>query len=169
MLIHGDTTTTLGGSLSAFYKQIPVGHVEAGLRTGDIYHPFPEEMNRRLSDALATLYFSPTTESKRHLISENLPQDRIFITGNSVIDALYEVVKRVRKPKSHELQKVLKVLAEGEVSEIITRGNVLQIIKLIKKEDGGLKPFEEVRQNIYETLYKQEVEKRYAAWIKNLR
>lgn len=88
VLVHGDTATCLICALASFYKKIPVGHVEAGLRTHDIYSPFPEEMNRKLVASLATLHFSPTESNRRNLLEENVPKDRIFITGNTGIDAL---------------------------------------------------------------------------------
>ncbi|MCI1637298.1 MAG: UDP-N-acetylglucosamine 2-epimerase (non-hydrolyzing) [Bifidobacterium crudilactis] len=88
VLVHGDTTTTMAAALSAFYHQIPVGHVEAGLRTWDKYSPYPEEMNRMLTDDIADLYFAPTQLSKDNLLREHHPESRIFITGNTAIDAL---------------------------------------------------------------------------------
>lgn len=94
VLVHGDTTTTLAGALAAYYKKIPVGHVEAGLRTYDNYKPFPEEANRRLTDAITTLHFAPTHKSQANLLQENLPPRGIFVTGNTVIDALLDVAKR---------------------------------------------------------------------------
>ena len=88
ILVHGDTTTTFAASLVAFYNQVRIGHVEAGLRTFDKYSPFPEEMNRQMTDNLADLYFAPTSESKENLIKENHPESAIVITGNTAIDAL---------------------------------------------------------------------------------
>jgi len=96
ILVHGDTTTTLAATLAAFYKRIPVGHVEAGLRTGDLYAPYPEEMNRRLTDGIADMMFAPTEGSRRNLLRENIPEGRIFVTGNTVIDALLDVTARLR-------------------------------------------------------------------------
>lgn len=93
VLVHGDTTTTFSASLAAFYQKIPVGHVEAGLRTGDIYSPWPEEINRKLTGALTQLHFAPTEKSQQNLLAENISQDNIFVTGNSVIDALLQVVE----------------------------------------------------------------------------
>lgn len=95
VLVHGDTTTTLAASLAAFYQQIPVGHVEAGLRTGDLASPWPEEGNRKLTGHLARLHFTPTTRSRQNLLQENLPNARIVVTGNTVIDALLWVRDRV--------------------------------------------------------------------------
>ena len=93
VLVHGDTTTTFAGALAAYYHQIPVGHVEAGLRTHDIYSPFPEEMNRRLTGGIATLHFAPTSSSYENLRAEGVPDGRIFVTGNTVIDALHHTVR----------------------------------------------------------------------------
>jgi UDP-N-acetylglucosamine 2-epimerase (non-hydrolysing) len=93
VLVHGDTTTTFSTALAAFYQKIPVGHVEAGLRTGDIYSPWPEEANRKLTGALADIHFTPTEKSRQNLLAENVPDKKIFVTGNTVIDALLQVVK----------------------------------------------------------------------------
>ncbi|MBK0004080.1 UDP-N-acetylglucosamine 2-epimerase (non-hydrolyzing) [Erwinia sp. S38] len=95
VLVHGDTTTTLAASLAAFYHRIPVGHIEAGLRTGDLYSPWPEEANRTLTGHLASYHFAPTERSRQNLVRENLPDSRIFVTGNTVIDALFWVRDRV--------------------------------------------------------------------------
>lgn len=92
VLVHGDTTTTFAASLAAYYNQIAVGHVEAGLRTWDKYSPYPEEMNRQLTGVMADLHFSPTTKSKQNLLNENKKEDTIFITGNTAIDALSTTV-----------------------------------------------------------------------------
>lgn len=94
ILVHGDTTTTFAGSLAAFYRQIKVGHVEAGLRTFDKYFPFPEEMNRKLTGAIADLHFAPTSGSKANLLREGIGEDNIFITGNTVIDAMNFTVSK---------------------------------------------------------------------------
>jgi UDP-N-acetylglucosamine 2-epimerase (hydrolysing) len=91
VLVHGDTTTTFATALAAFYRQVPIGHVEAGLRTGDMTAPWPEEMNRRVTDTLASLFFAPTSESRENLLAEGVPADRIVVTGNTVIDALRTV------------------------------------------------------------------------------
>lgn len=93
VLVHGDTTTTFAGALAAFYQEIPVGHVEAGLRTGNIYSPFPEEMNRKLTGSLATYHFAPTSSSEANLLKENINRDHIYVTGNTVIDALDTTVQ----------------------------------------------------------------------------
>ena len=94
VLVQGDTTTTLAGSLSAFYHKIPVGHVEAGLRTGDRYEPFPEEINRCLNSVMAQLHFAPTSLARENLLREGIDPETIFITGNTVIDALQTTVRR---------------------------------------------------------------------------
>jgi UDP-N-acetylglucosamine 2-epimerase (non-hydrolysing) len=96
VLVHGDTTTTFAASLAAFYRKIPVGHVEAGLRTGDIHAPWPEEMNRRLTDAIADQFYAPTETARQNLLREGIEGARIFVTGNTVIDALMHVVDRLR-------------------------------------------------------------------------
>ncbi|ALS99141.1 non-hydrolyzing UDP-N-acetylglucosamine 2-epimerase [Lacimicrobium alkaliphilum] len=95
VLVHGDTTTTFAASLAAFYQRIAVGHVEAGLRTGDIYSPWPEECNRKLTGALTLLHFAPTQGSADNLLAENISENQVYITGNTVIDALLQVVKRI--------------------------------------------------------------------------
>jgi UDP-N-acetylglucosamine 2-epimerase (non-hydrolysing) len=93
VLVHGDTTTTFAGSLTAFYNQVAIGHVEAGLRTGNKYSPFPEEMNRQLTGIMADYHFAPTEFAANNLLKENKPQESIYITGNTVIDALKTTVK----------------------------------------------------------------------------
>jgi UDP-N-acetylglucosamine 2-epimerase len=95
VLVHGDTATTLAVSLACYYHKVPVGHVEAGLRTGDIYSPWPEEANRKLTGALAELHFAPTETSAQNLINESVNADRVFVTGNTVIDALLLVVLQI--------------------------------------------------------------------------
>jgi UDP-N-acetylglucosamine 2-epimerase (non-hydrolysing) len=96
VLVHGDTTTTLAAGLSAYYAKVKVGHVEAGLRTYNKYSPWPEEMNRRLTGAVADVHFAPTTNARDNLLREGTPMDRVHITGNTVIDALLDVIDRVR-------------------------------------------------------------------------
>ena len=92
VLVHGDTTTSTAAALAAFYQQIPVGHIEAGLRTHNIYSPWPEEMNRQVTDRICTYYFAPTEQSRANLLQENIDAKKIFITGNTVIDALLMAV-----------------------------------------------------------------------------
>lgn len=96
VLVHGDTTTSTAAALAAFYQQIPVGHVEAGLRTHNIYSPWPEEMNRQITGRIATYNFAPTPLSRENLLKENVPDSQITVTGNTVIDALYWVVDRIK-------------------------------------------------------------------------
>lgn len=99
VLVHGDTTTTLATSLAAYYQRVPVGHVEAGLRTGNIYSPWPEEINRKVAGAITRLHFAPTERSKANLMSENVTPSHIHVTGNTVIDALLEVVGKLQEDK----------------------------------------------------------------------
>lgn len=105
VLVHGDTTTSCASALAAFYQQIPVAHVEAGLRTYNIYSPWPEEMNRQLTGRIASYHFAPTTLSKQNLLSEGVDEKRITVTGNTVIDALYHVVSEIKN--NAELQQQL--------------------------------------------------------------
>ena len=105
VLVHGDTSTTLNGALAAFYNQVPIGHVEAGLRTGDIYSPFPEEANRKLTGAIATLHFAPTESNKRNLEKENITKN-VYITGNTVIDALLSVIDKNHKFQDDTLNNI---------------------------------------------------------------
>jgi UDP-N-acetylglucosamine 2-epimerase (non-hydrolysing) len=105
ILVHGDTATTLATSLAAYYQQIPVGHVEAGLRTGNLYLPWPEEANRKLTGGLAALHFAPTDTSKANLLAENVAETQIVVTGNTVIDALLDVVQKLNRDQT--LQKTL--------------------------------------------------------------
>ncbi len=109
VLVHGDTTTSTAAALAAFYQQIPVGHVEAGLRTHNIYSPWPEEMNRQITSRIATYNFAPTPLSKANLLREAVTEESITVTGNTVIDALYWVVNRIKECKSlnNELQTLL--------------------------------------------------------------
>ncbi len=104
VLVHGDTTTTFAASLAAFYQRIPVGHVEAGLRTGNLYSPWPEEANRKLTSALARVHFAPTTISAANLSRENVPNDDIVVTGNTVIDALLMVRNKLETSKQLSAQ-----------------------------------------------------------------
>ena len=107
VLVHGDTTTTFAATLAAFYQQIPVGHVEAGLRSGNMYSPYPEEANRKLTGAMAALHFSPTPESRRNLLKENVSDEHIFVTGNTVIDALLATVKENYQFADSDIQALL--------------------------------------------------------------
>lgn len=107
VLVHGDTTTTLAAALAAYYQKIPVGHVEAGLRSGDVYNPFPEEVNRRLADAVSSLHFAPTAEARKNLLKEGIPASGIVVTGNTGIDALTLAVKRLKPARVHAAPFVL--------------------------------------------------------------
>jgi UDP-N-acetylglucosamine 2-epimerase (non-hydrolysing) len=104
VLVHGDTTTTFAASLAAFYRKIPVGHVEAGLRSRNVFLPFPEEMNRLLTDRLASLWFAPTEGARENLELEGIPKDRISVTGNTVIDALHWTRENRTRPALESLQ-----------------------------------------------------------------
>lgn len=97
VLVHGDTTTAMAAGLAAFYRHILVGHVEAGLRTGDMHHPWPEEMNRRVIDVMADFYYAPTEVSRANLLAEKIAPEKVFVTGNTVIDALLLTVARIKQ------------------------------------------------------------------------
>lgn len=111
LFVHGDTTTSTAAALAAFYQQIPVVHIEAGLRTGNIYSPWPEEMNRQITGRIATLHFSPTSLSQHNLTKENINANNIFVTGNTVIDALLWVTEKIKSDKTlaASLNEELKV------------------------------------------------------------
>ena len=111
VLVHGDTTTSMAASLAAFYMQIPVGHVEAGLRTYNMLSPWPEEMNRQVTDRICTYYFAPTEQSKKNLLQENIDEKKIFITGNTVIDALLMAVDIISSTSGME-EKIAKEFQE---------------------------------------------------------
>ena len=122
VLVHGDTTTTMAASLAAFYQRIPVGHVEAGLRTGDLSSPWPEEGNRTLTGHLATYHFAPTETSRQNLLRENIADNRITVTGNTVIDALFWVRDRVLSDEAlhNELTQRYPFLANGKKMILVT-------------------------------------------------
>ncbi len=122
VLVHGDTTTTMAASLAAFYQRIPVGHVEAGLRTGDLRSPWPEEGNRTLTGRLATYHFAPTETSRQNLLRENIADARITVTGNTVIDALFWVRDRVLSDETlrNELTQRYPFLANGKKMILVT-------------------------------------------------
>ena len=113
VLVHGDTTTSMAAALAAFYQQIPVGHVEAGLRTGNIYSPWPEEMNRLITGRITTHHFSPTPLAKENLLKENVDETQIIVTGNTVIDALQMVVKRLDEDKALANEVAAKINQMG--------------------------------------------------------
>ena len=137
VLVHGDTTTSTAAALAAFYQQIPVGHVEAGLRTHNIYSPWPEEMNRQITGRIATYNFSPTPLSRQNLETEKA-QGEIFVTGNTVIDALHMVVKRLNDDKALAKEQV-KVLAEAgyDVTRQTRQGRRLILITGHRRENFG--------------------------------
>ena len=137
VLVHGDTTTSTTAALAAFYQQIPVGHVEAGLRTHNIYSPWPEEMNRQITGRIATYNFAPTLLSKSNLLKENINPDSIVVTGNTVIDALHQVVTKIKKDTSlsTELEKVLK--KSGYDVSRLRDGRKLVLITGHRRENFG--------------------------------
>lgn len=145
VLVHGDTTTSMAASLAAFYMQIPVGHVEAGLRTYNMLSPWPEEMNRQVTDRICTYYFAPTVQSKQNLLQENIDEKKIFVTGNTVIDALLMAVDIISSTPGVE-EKMAQELREkgyvvGEREYILVTGHrrenfgegFLHICKAIKE------------------------------------
>lgn len=137
VLVHGDTTTSTAAALAAFYQQIPVGHVEAGLRTHNIYSPWPEEMNRLITGRIATYHFSPTELSRQNLLKENVSDEKIIVTGNSVIDALYWVVDKI---KSNELlDKELKQILSTSGYDVtrLNNGKKLVLITGHRRENFG--------------------------------
>jgi UDP-N-acetylglucosamine 2-epimerase (non-hydrolysing) len=122
ILVHGDTTTTFAASLAAYYQRIPVGHVEAGLRTGNIYSPWPEEINRRLTGAITDLHFAPTEKARQNLLAENVADEKIIVTGNTVIDALLDVVDKIDKTSTlkRELDAQFSFLDAGKRLILVT-------------------------------------------------
>lgn len=139
VLVHGDTTTTFIGALACFYQQIPVGHVEAGLRSGNIYSPYPEEMNRRLTGALTRLHFAPTEGNVRNLLKEGIDKENIFITGNTVIDALLQVVREDY------------VFANPLLNEIDYANKKVLVMTCHRRENWG-KPMEDIFHAVVEIL-----------------
>ena len=137
VLVHGDTTTSTAAALAAFYQQIPVGHVEAGLRTHNIYSPWPEEMNRLLTGRLATYHFSPTPLSRNNLIKESVDDRNIIITGNTVIDALYWIVDKIKNNKEldNELEDILS--KAGYDVNRLNNGKKLVLITGHRRENFG--------------------------------
>lgn len=137
VLVHGDTTTSTATALAAFYAQIPVGHVEAGLRTHNIYSPWPEEMNRQITGRIANYHFAPTVLSQQNLLAEGVKEECIHITGNTVIDALYWVVNRIKEKVtlSDELTSLLK--DSGYDSTRLEKGKKLVLITGHRRENFG--------------------------------
>jgi len=139
LLVHGDTTTTFVAALSAYYAQIPIGHVEAGLRTGDKYAPFPEEMNRKLVGSLGDLHFAPTETAKTNLIKEGLIEDKLFVTGNTVIDALKTSVQ----PEYEFLDETIASLSLPPLSSSQDLERKLITLEVHRRENWG-KPMEDI-------------------------
>lgn len=137
VLVHGDTTTSTAAALAAFYQQISVGHVEAGLRTHNIYSPWPEEMNRQLTGRIATYHFAPTPLSKQNLLSEGVQESHISVTGNTVIDALYMVVEKIKRDKALDtgLENLLK--QSGYDVNRLNDGKKLVLITGHRRENFG--------------------------------
>lgn len=137
VLVHGDTTTSTAAALAAFYQQIPVGHVEAGLRTHNIYSPWPEEMNRQITSRIAAYNFAPTMLSKQNLVKENVNPDTILVTGNTVIDALHQVVRKIKTDAAldAELEGVLRT--SGYDVNRLANGKKLVLITGHRRENFG--------------------------------
>ncbi len=136
VLVHGDTTTSTAAALAAFYQQIPVGHVEAGLRTHNIYSPWPEEMNRQITGRIATYNFSPTPLSEKNL-KEERAQGKIFVTGNTVIDALHIVVERLKNDKALAAEQAKVLLFAGYDISRLDNGKKLVLITGHRRENFG--------------------------------
>ena len=137
VLVHGDTTTSTAAALAAFYAQIPVGHVEAGLRTHNIYSPWPEEMNRQLTGRMATWHFAPTPLSRQNLLAENVADSQITVTGNTVIDALYWVVDKIKHDASLSQQLDAELQRAGYDVQRLADGRKLVLITGHRRENFG--------------------------------
>ena len=139
VLVHGDTTTSTAAALAAFYQQIPVGHIEAGLRTHNIYSPWPEEMNRQITGRIATYHFSPTSLSKKNLLAEGIAEERITVTGNTVIDALYHVVRQIKNKDNLRQQLTNELERAGyKISRLAEQSNrKLVLITGHRRENFG--------------------------------
>ncbi len=137
VLVHGDTTTSTSAALAAFYQQIPVGHVEAGLRTHNIYSPWPEEMNRQLTGRLATYHFAPTPLSKQNLLAEGVDEKHILVTGNTVIDALYMVVDKIKNDKALDAELEATLSRAGYDINRLNEGRRLVLITGHRRENFG--------------------------------
>ena len=137
IFVHGDTTTSTAAALASFYQQIPVAHIEAGLRTGNIYSPWPEEMNRQITGRIATYHFSPTQLSRHNLLKENINDDKIVVTGNTVIDALHWVIDKIKNNNIlyNQLEEELK--EKGYDSSRLTEGKRLVLITGHRRENFG--------------------------------
>ncbi len=137
VLVHGDTTTSTAAALAAFYQQIPVGHVEAGLRTHDIYSPWPEEMNRQLTGRIATYHFAPTALSRSNLLAEGIAPGQVTVTGNTVIDALYRVVDKIKGDASLHAELTAQLLAAGYDTGRLSSERRLVLITGHRRENFG--------------------------------
>ena len=137
VLVHGDTTTSTAAALAAFYQQIAVGHVEAGLRTRNIYSPWPEEMNRQLTGRIATYHFAPTQLSRQNLLSEGVDENRIVVTGNTVIDALYMVVEKIKGDKALDSELENQLQQAGYDVNRLADGKKLVLITGHRRENFG--------------------------------
>lgn len=137
VLVHGDTTTSTAAALAAFYQQIPVGHIEAGLRTHNIYSPWPEEMNRQLTGRIATYHFAPTALSHRNLLLEGVHKEAIIITGNTVIDALYMVVKEIKENRTLKVELETKLAIAGYNISRLSEKRKLVLITGHRRENFG--------------------------------
>lgn len=137
VFVHGDTTTSTAAAMAAYYQQIPVAHVEAGLRTGNIYSPWPEEMNRLITGRLASLHFAPTALAKTNLLKENVPEQSIVVTGNTVIDALQWVAKKIKTEKGLEASIQSEILSFGYSTDRLTKGKRMVLITGHRRENFG--------------------------------
>ncbi len=137
VLVHGDTTTSTAAALAAFYQQIPVGHVEAGLRTHNVYSPWPEEMNRQITGRIAAYHFAPTPLSRQNLLAEGIRDEKITITGNTVIDALYMVVERIEDDKTLEFGLNCSLIKAGYDVDRLNEGRKLVLITGHRRENFG--------------------------------
>lgn len=137
VLVHGDTTTSTAAALAAFYQQIPVGHVEAGLRTHNIYSPWPEEMNRQITGRIATYHFAPTPLSRNNLLAEGVKETDITVTGNTVIDALYMVVDKIKKDEQLDHHLEVALSSAGYDVNRLSRGKKLVLITGHRRENFG--------------------------------
>ena len=137
LLVHGDTATSTAAAMGAFYAQIPVGHVEAGLRTYDIYSPWPEEMNRQITGRISTLHFSPTNVSRQNLLNEATKDENIVVTGNTVIDALHMVVNKIKSDSSLEAQLIARIGEMGYDVNRLNEGRRLVLITGHRRENFG--------------------------------
>lgn len=137
VLVHGDTTTSTAAALAAFYQQIPVGHVEAGLRTHNIYSPWPEEMNRLITGRIASFHFAPTPLSRKNLMREAIPDQQILVTGNTVIDALYWVVDKIKQDQTLDAQLAHILKEAGYDVDRLDGGRRLVLITGHRRENFG--------------------------------